>query len=75
MPPDSLPSDVAILDDIQKRRMQTLLAVDELVGSVGLQLKNLGILENTYIVYTSDNGFHIGKAEIVVGSCVYGEKF
>lgn len=60
MPPDSLPEDVEILDDIQRHRMQALLAVDELVESLLLQLEELNVLENTYVIYTSDNGFHIG---------------
>lgn len=61
MPPVALSSNITILDDIQKHRMQTLLAVDELIESVVNQLKILNLLDNTYIIYTSDNGFHIGK--------------
>lgn len=66
MPPVTLPSNVTILDDIQRHRMQALLAVDELVESVVGQLKNLNLLENTYVIYTSDNGFHIGKCLILI---------
>ncbi|TEA12122.1 Arylsulfatase [Colletotrichum sidae] len=36
-------------------------AVDELVESVVLKLEEYGILEDTYIFYTTDNGFHIGQ--------------
>lgn len=61
MAPSALPNNVTILDDIQRHRMQTLLAVDELVESVVVELENLNVLDNTYIIYTSDNGFHIGK--------------
>lgn len=61
MPPQSLPSDVTILDDIQRHRMQALLAVDELVESLISSLEHLNVLNETYVIYTSDNGFHIGQ--------------
>lgn len=40
--------------------MQTLLAVDEMVESVVLRLTENKAIDNTYFIYTSDNGFHIG---------------
>lgn len=61
MPPVALPNNVTILNDMQRHRMQALLAVDELVESLIVQLEKLGLLNNTYVIYTSDNGFHIGK--------------
>lgn len=60
MPPNSLPTNVSILDDIQRRRLQTLLSVDELVENLIRKLQSLQLLENTYVIFTSDNGFHIG---------------
>ncbi|KAJ8984175.1 hypothetical protein NQ317_017828 [Molorchus minor] len=39
MPPQELPGNVSILDDIQRRRLQTLLAVDELVEKLINKLK------------------------------------
>lgn len=60
MPPKYLPEDVKILDDIQRHRMQTLLAVDEMVESIVLRLTENNVIDNTYFIYTSDNGFHIG---------------
>lgn len=61
MPPKYLPQNVTILDEIQRHRMQTLLSVDEMVENVLCRLKKLGILHNTYVLFLSDNGFHIGK--------------
>lgn len=38
------------------------------------RLKNYGVLDNTYIVYSSDNGFHIGQHRLQPGkSCGYEE--
>lgn len=60
MEPTHLPEDVAVLDDIQRRRLQTLVAVDELVQQVVDKLEEIGVLDNTYLIFTSDNGYHIG---------------
>ncbi|XP_076618807.1 N-acetylglucosamine-6-sulfatase [Colletes latitarsis] len=49
------------LDDIYRRRWETLLAVDELVTNVYQNLKKQNLLNSTYIIFTSDNGYHIGQ--------------
>ncbi|TDZ24828.1 Arylsulfatase [Colletotrichum orbiculare MAFF 240422] len=52
---------VAFNDHFYRSRLRALQAVDELVESVVLKLEEYGILEDTYIFYTTDNGFHIGQ--------------
>ena len=42
-------------------RASSLQAVDELVESLVQTLEENGELDNTYIVFTSDNGFHLGE--------------
>lgn len=42
-------------------RWQTLLSVDDLIEKLVKKLEVNGELDNTYIFYTSDNGFHTGK--------------
>lgn len=37
------------------------MAVDELVAELVETLEAMGKLENTYIIYTSDNGYHVGQ--------------
>ncbi|XP_044762725.1 N-acetylglucosamine-6-sulfatase-like isoform X2 [Coccinella septempunctata] len=61
MPPKSLPTNISRLDVIQRKRLQTLLAVDEMVKDIVDELKNLNVYSNTYLIFTSDNGFHIGQ--------------
>ncbi|TDZ40492.1 Arylsulfatase [Colletotrichum spinosum] len=52
---------VAFNDHFYRSLLRALQAVDELVESVVLKLEEYGILEDTYIFYTTDNGFHIGQ--------------
>nr|CAH7766912.1 unnamed protein product [Callosobruchus chinensis] len=61
MPPKWLPQNVSILDDIQKHRLESLLAVDEMVEEIVKGLESAGNIDNTYIIFTSDHGFHIGQ--------------
>jgi arylsulfatase A-like enzyme len=39
-----------------EERLEAMLAVDEMVGSLVDELEAAGELENTYIFFTSDNG-------------------
>lgn len=62
MPPAPLTPDIIeTVDTFYRKRWQTLLAVDELIESMVIQLKRLNLYDNTYIVFTSDNGYHLGQ--------------
>lgn len=55
-------------DDVYRLRLQALQAVDELVESIVLRLEaHPDILANTYLFYTSDNGYHIGQHRLPPG--------
>lgn len=58
------------LDMNHRRRLQTLQGVDELVEDVLTALEDEGILDNTYVIYTSDNGYQIGNHRIPAGKCL-----
>lgn len=47
-------------DLVYRRRLQTLLTVDDIVSSVVNRIAEAGQLNNTYFVYTADNGYHTG---------------
>lgn len=51
------------LDKVYRKRWETLLAVDEMIASIHLTLQKKNILDNTYIIFTSDNGYHVGKSK------------
>ena len=54
-------------NDFYRLRLQTLQAVDELVRDTVQRLEKAGILDNTYIIYSTDNGFHIGHHRLLPG--------
>jgi arylsulfatase A-like enzyme len=49
------------LDEENRARVQTMQAVDELIQYLVGVLRENGQLENTYIIFTSDNGYHLGQ--------------
>lgn len=58
---------VDYLQEYYRQRLRTLQSVDELVERVASRVDELGISDNTYIVYTSDNGFHVGQHRMPPG--------
>lgn len=48
------------MDELYRNQARSMLAVDEMVGSIKETLEKEGQLDNTYIVFTSDNGYHRG---------------
>lgn len=67
-------SSVEYLDHYYRQRLRALQAVDELVEKLVDQLDEAGILDDTYIIYSSDNGFHIGQHRLPPGKeCGYDE--
>lgn len=67
-------SSVAYLDHYYRQRLRALQAVDELVERLVVQLDEAGVLGDTYVMYSSDNGFHIGQHRLPPGKeCGYEE--
>lgn len=65
---------VAYIDDYYRARLQALQGVDEIIEQVVNRLEDAGILDDTYIIYTSDNGFHLGQHRLPPGKeCGFDE--
>jgi N-acetylglucosamine-6-sulfatase len=58
---------IAELTAEYRRRLDSLMAVDEMVRDIVETLEATGELDNTYIIFTSDNGFHLGEHGLIAG--------
>jgi N-acetylglucosamine-6-sulfatase len=54
----------AKIDKRAEKRAETLQALDDLVAGIVGELNNSGVLSNTYVFFTSDNGWHAGEHRI-----------
>ena len=59
--------DVEWLDGIARNRLLTLLSVDDITIALHDLLKRKGALDDTYFLFTSDHGFHMGQ--FCLGAC------
>ena len=48
-------------DTLHAQRLRTLMSVDDFIGAAMEQLEAAGALDNTYVVFTSDHGYHMGQ--------------
>ena len=61
------PEQIADAEDLYRKRLQSMLAVDDMIGQLVNALEESGELDNTYIFFTSDNGFHLGTHRLSIG--------
>uniref|UniRef100_A0A671LUM2 N-acetylglucosamine-6-sulfatase n=1 Tax=Sinocyclocheilus anshuiensis TaxID=1608454 RepID=A0A671LUM2_9TELE len=59
-------SSIEYLDNAYRRRWQTLLSVDDMVEQLIKKLDSIKELNNTYIFYTSDHGYHTGQFSLPI---------
>jgi N-acetylglucosamine-6-sulfatase len=59
--------DIAYIDELYGERLRSLLAVDDMIESLVDTLRDSGELDNTYIFFTSDNGYHLGQHRLTPG--------
>jgi N-acetylglucosamine-6-sulfatase len=54
-------SKIANMQTLYRNRLRSMLSVEDLLRQTIATLKQTGELNNTYIVFTSDNGYHMGN--------------
>ena len=55
------------LDEQFRDRWRTLLSVDELVDGVLSFMSDHSLLEKSYVIFTSDHGYHLGNYGLPYG--------
>jgi arylsulfatase A-like enzyme len=58
---------IAALEKNYHKRIISMYGVEDMVSSLIDTLTKVGELDNTYIVFTSDNGFHLGEHRLEAG--------
>jgi hypothetical protein len=61
------PTQISDLGKAYRQRLESLLAIDEGVARIINALQAAGVLQNTLVIYTSDNGWFQGEHRIGFG--------
>jgi arylsulfatase A-like enzyme len=67
---DFAPLDAGQINTIDRgfrKRAQAVQAVDQMIGRIEAELAKRGLAQNTYIVFSSDNGLHMGEHRLMPG--------
>jgi N-acetylglucosamine-6-sulfatase len=60
-------ADIADIDSEYRLRAQSVLAVDKMIGELQAAVAAIGQEDNTYFVFNSDNGYHMGEHRLLAG--------
>lgn len=61
------PRQIARIDTVFRLRVQAIQSVDRMLASIEQTLQAEGVANNTYIVFSSDNGLHTGAYRLMPG--------
>lgn len=66
LPPNPLPDNViSKVDEFWRQRWRTLMSVDDMVAGVVKAIANKNLLNDTFVLVTSDNGYHLGADQLL----------
>jgi N-acetylglucosamine-6-sulfatase len=60
-PPPLAPWEITALTEVNQQRRESLLAVDEALQRIIQTLEERAIIDNTYVMFVSDNGYALGE--------------
>ena len=58
---------IANIDQLYRNRVRSMQAVDEMLARLVTTLQQTDQLDNTYIIFASDNGYHLGQHRLLGG--------
>jgi N-acetylglucosamine-6-sulfatase len=61
------PRQIARINRAFRRRVQAVQAVDRMLASIQQTLQATGVANDTYVVFSSDNGLHTGEYRLMPG--------
>jgi arylsulfatase A-like enzyme len=61
------PKEIATLKGIYRKRAQSVQSIDRMIGTLRDTLSKAGIADDTVVVFSSDNGFHLGDHGLNIG--------
>jgi N-acetylglucosamine-6-sulfatase len=59
--------DLARINQVFRRRAQSVEAVDLMIAKVEATLRSNGLTNDTYVIFSSDNGLHTGEYQLTPG--------
>jgi N-acetylglucosamine-6-sulfatase len=59
--------DISRIDVAFRKRAQSVLAIDKMVGDLRATVAAAGQSANTYFIFSSDNGYHMGEHRMMPG--------
>lgn len=60
-------TDMANIDRDFRKRAQSVLAIDAMIGELQAAVVAIGAEQNTYFIFNSDNGYHMGEHRLMPG--------
>jgi len=64
---------IAKIDQLYRKRLLSMLAVDDMIEKIVAALETQRLFGTTYVIFTSDNGFHLGQHRLQDKSTPYEE--
>ncbi len=52
---------------VYRNRTSVVLDLDDMLGKIFRGLEDMGVFDNTYVIFSSDNGYHLGEHRLLFG--------